>query len=72
MRQVASVRRVANTYAVRRGDRSPALDEFRNWLRHRAGADYFAQLRRVTTDDSIPAGTLQPAPTDARGAEGIL
>jgi transposase InsO family protein len=35
-------------------------------------ANYFAQLRRVTTDDSIPAGILQPAPTGDRGAEGIL
>jgi hypothetical protein len=36
-------------------------------------ANYYAQLQRPETiDDGVPAGILQPAPTDAGGAEGIL
>ena len=36
-------------------------------------ANYFARLQqRVTIDDGIPAGILQPAPITDRGAEGIL
>jgi len=35
-------------------------------------ANYYAQLqRRVTNEDGVAAGILQPAPTDDRGAEGL-
>lgn len=36
-------------------------------------ATYYAQLQRPeTSDDAVAAGILEPAPTDDRGAEGIL
>ena len=36
-------------------------------------ATYYAQRQRPETiDDDVPAGILQPAPTDDHGAEGIL
>jgi transposase InsO family protein len=36
-------------------------------------ANYHAQLQRPDTiDDDVPAGILPPAPTDDRGAEGVL
>jgi transposase InsO family protein len=36
-------------------------------------ANYYAQLGRPDTiDDGVPGGILQPAPTEDRGAEGIL
>jgi putative transposase len=36
-------------------------------------ANYYAPLQRPETiADGVPAGILQPAPTDDRGAEGIL
>jgi hypothetical protein len=36
-------------------------------------ANYYAQLQeRVTAEEGAATGILQPAPTNDRGAEGIL